>query len=114
MTITATNGEGTSDHSIARDGRSSEAGMLYLAKYVNNTLLHFMLVFLLIAAGVVEIASIVGTSDSTAVVFWTPPLQPNGAITGYQITYSLHEDSTDSINQAVTSNEDSYIIRNLS
>ena len=70
--------------------------------------------FLRIAAGVVEIASIVGTSDSTAVVFWTPPSQPNGAITGYQITYSLYEDSTNSMNHAVTSSENSFMIRNLS
>ena len=35
-----------------------------------------MLVFLPIAPGVVEIVAIVGTSDTTAVVFWTPPSQP--------------------------------------
>ena len=70
--------------------------------------------FLQIVAGVVEIASIVGTSDSSAIVFWIPPLMPNGAITGYQITYSLYEDNTNSINYAVTSSENSFMIRNLS
>ena len=73
-----------------------------------------MLMFLQIAAGVVKIASIVGTSETSAIVFWTAPLEQNGAITGYQITYSLYEDSTNSMNRAVTSNEDSFIIRNLS
>ena len=61
-----------------------------------------------------EIVAIVGTSDTTAVVFWTPPSQPNGIITGYQIIYSLYGDNTNSMNQAVTENEDSFIITNLS
>ena len=66
------------------------------------------------APGVVEIVAIVGTSDTTAVVFWTPPSQPNGVITGYQIIYSEYGDNTDSMNQAVTRNENSFVITNLS
>ena len=66
-----------------------------------------------LVAGVVEIAHVVGTSDSTAIVFWTPPSQPNGDITGYQIIYSLYGDTTNSMNQAVTSNENSFVITNL-
>ena len=67
-----------------------------------------------VAPGVVEIVAIVGTSDTTAVVFWTPPSQPNGVITGYQIIYSVYGDNTNSINQAVTENDDSFVITNLS
>ena len=62
----------------------------------------------------VEVARVVGTSDTTAIVFWTPPSQPNGVITGYQIIYSVYGDSINSMNQAVTSNEDSFVITNLS
>ena len=62
----------------------------------------------------VQIARVVGTSDSTAIVFWTPASQPNGVITGYQIIYFLYGDSTNSMNQAVTSNENSFVIVILS
>ena len=65
-------------------------------------------------AGVVEVARVVGTSDSTAIVLWTPPSNPNGDITRYQIIYSMYGDSTNSMNLSVISNEDSFVIRNLS
>ena len=61
-----------------------------------------------------EIAAVVGTSDTTAVVFWPPPSQPNGVITGYQIIYSAYGDSTITMNWTVTENEDSFVITNLS
>ena len=61
-----------------------------------------------------EIVGVVGTSNTTAVVFWTPPSQPNGVITGYQIIYSVYGDNTNSMNQAVTENENSFVIANLS
>ena len=66
------------------------------------------------APGVVEIIGVVGTSDTTAVVYWTPPSQPNGVITGYQIIYSVYGDADDNMTQAVTRNEDSFVIANLS
>ena len=66
------------------------------------------------APGVVEIATVTGTSDTTAVVFWTPPSQPNGVITGYQIIYSVYGDAANSMNEAVTRNEINFIITNLS
>ena len=94
------------------NGRSGEAGT-----YIYVQLQYILCKHqppLLIAAGVVEIARVVGTSDTTAIVFWTPPSQPNGVITGYQIIYSLYGDSINSIIQAVTSNEDSFVITNLS
>ena len=61
-----------------------------------------------------EIAAVVGTSDTTAVVFWPPPSQPNGIITGYQIIYSVYGDSTITMNWTVTENEDSFFVTNLS
>ena len=64
------------------------------------------------APGVVSIIAIVGTSDTTTIVFWTPPSQPNGVITGYQIIYSLYGDTANRMN--VTGNEDSFAIMNLS
>ena len=70
--------------------------------------------FIPIAPGVVEIVGVVGTSDTTAVVFWTPPSQPNGVITGYQIIYSMYGNAANSMNQAVSRNEDSFIITDLS
>ena len=73
-----------------------------------------MSVFLPTAPGVVEIVAIVGTSDTTAVIFWTPPLQPNGVITGYQIIYSVYGDADNRMTEAVTRNEDSFVIANLS
>ena len=66
------------------------------------------------APGVVEIVAIVGTSDTTAVVFWTPPSQPNGIITGYQIIYSVYGDTTNSMTEAASKNENSFVITNLS
>ena len=73
-----------------------------------------MSLFLATVPGVVEIVGVVGTSNTTAVVHWTPPSQPNGVITGYQIIYSVYGDADDNITQAVTRNEDSFVIANLS
>ena len=61
-----------------------------------------------------EIVGVVGTSDTTAVVHWAPLSQPNGVITGYQIIYSVYGDTASSMNQAVTSNENNFVITNLS
>ena len=61
-----------------------------------------------------EIVGVVATSDTTVVVFWTPPSHPNGVITGYQIIYSVYGDNTNNMNQAVTRNENSFVIANLS
>ena len=73
-----------------------------------------MWVILLTAPGVVEISAVTGTSHTTAVVFWTPPSQRNGVITGYQIIYSMYGNAANSMNQAVTRNEINFIITNLS
>ena len=70
--------------------------------------------FIPTAPGVVEIVGVVGTSGTTAVVFWTPPSQHNGVITGYQIIYSMYGNAANSMNQAVSRNEDSFIITDLS
>ena len=116
VTITATNGGGTSDPSNEVIGRSSEAGnvlMLILAKYIQY--IHACICLLPpIAPGLVENFGVVGTSNTTAIIFWTPPSQPNGVITGYQIIYYLYGDSRNSMNQAVGNDENSFIITNLS
>ena len=61
-----------------------------------------------------QIVAIIGTSDTTAIIFWTSPSQPNGVITGYQIIYSVYGDVDNSMNQTVIENEDSFAIMNLS
>ena len=66
------------------------------------------------APEVVNTVAAFGTSDTTAVVFWTPPSQPNGVITGYQIIYSVYRDVTNSINQVVARNGNSFVMTNLS
>ena len=81
--------------------------------YNRRFILYFATV-LLIVPGVVEIVAIVGTSDTTAVVFWTPPSQPNGVITGYQIIYSVYGDADSSMTEAASINENTFVITNLS
>ena len=58
--------------------------------------------------------TLTGTSDITAVEFWTPPSQPNGVITGYQIIYSVYGEAGNSRNQAATKDVSSLVITNLS
>ena len=38
----------------------------------------------------VEIDHVISTSVNATVVSWSPPLEPNGVITGYEIVYSLY------------------------
>ena len=70
---------------------------------------------LLIAPGIVQIASVVSTSNITVNVFWTPPSQPNGVVTGYLVIYSVYQMDDDILSQMLnnTSNTN-YSISGLS
>ena len=37
-----------------------------------------------------EIDHVISTSVNATVVSWSPPLEPNGVITGYEVVYSLY------------------------
>ena len=81
--------------------------------YCKNEFHDFQL-FFSTAPGIVKVVAVVGTSDTTAFVLWTPPSQPNGVITGYQIIYSVYGDASNSMNQAVARDVNSFVITNLS
>ena len=107
VTITATNGAGTSEPSNEVSGRTHEAGMimniLILFSYHNNYCT---------APGRVEIVDIVTVSDTTSTVLWNPPIQPNGIITGYEVIYSVYENVTN-ISIPITGNVESFNITDL-
>ena len=73
-----------------------------------------MQIFFPAAPGLVEIVAVVGTSNSTANVFWIAPTQPNGVITGYQVIYFLYGDASSRMSQAVAGNVNNFVIINLS
>ena len=38
----------------------------------------------------VEIDHVISTSVNATVISWSPPIEPNGVITGYEIVYSVY------------------------
>lgn len=50
---------------------------------------------------------VVPVNSSTARVLWFPPLQPNGAVTGYNIYVNDH------LNESVDPNSGSYLLGDL-
>ena len=46
-------------------------------------------------------------------VSWSPPLQPNGVVTSYQVVYSVYESSAIVRSEILSNNTITYIIRNL-
>ena len=108
VTITATNGAGTSEPSNEVSGRTHEAGMimniLILFNYHNNYST---------APGIVVIVDVATISNATSTVMWNPPIQRNGIITSYEVMYSAYEDDADIITIPVTSNINSFNITDL-
>lgn len=51
----------------------------------------------IIAPGVVEIIDVVSISTSASVVTWSPPIEPNGIITGYEVVYSVYGIDAESV-----------------
>ena len=65
------------------------------------------------APGIVEIVDVVSISDTTSLVTWDPPIQPNGIINGYEVIYSVYEDDNNNIVVPVTSNISSFNVTDL-
>ena len=69
----------------------------------------------LIAPGIVQIAHVVSTSNIAVIVFWTPPSQPNGVVTGYLVIYSVYLMDDDILSQMLDNTSDTnYSISGLS
>ena len=60
-----------------------------------------------------EIVVVVSISDTTAIVTWKPPIQPNGIIAGYEVIYSVYEDDNNNIAFPVSSNISSFNVTDL-
>ncbi|XP_065907794.1 cell adhesion molecule DSCAM-like isoform X2 [Dysidea avara] len=90
VTITATNGGGTSSHSNELSGRTSEA-----------------------APGIVKIIGVASTSNTSVNVAWIPPAPPNGIIIQYEVIYSEYNDPDSRVANSVTNNENNFIISRL-
>ena len=60
-----------------------------------------------------EIVDIVSLSDAAVTVTWSPPVQPNGIVTSYEIIYSVYEDDAENITYLVTSNIFSFNVTDL-
>ena len=62
-----------------------------------------------------ETVDVVIISDTTATVIWSPPIQPNGIITGYEVKYSVYGDDTDNqYSILATANVSSFSMTDLS
>ena len=44
---------------------------------------------------------------------WSPPLQPNGVITSYQVIYSVYQSSATVTSEMLSNTTNTYTIRNL-
>ena len=100
MTITATNGGGTSNLSVAVEGRSSEAGD-YDTYWEKN----LICLTSLLAPGIVMVNSTDGK-----VVTWNAPAQPNGIIIYYQVVYYIYQNNTAEQSDLLDPNALSYTI----
>ena len=56
------------------------------------------------APGVVEIDHVISTSVNATVISWSPPIEPNGVITGYEIVYSVYGLDAESVIGPLESN----------
>ena len=109
MTIIATNGAGTSEPSNEVSVRTNEAGT-----YIHTVFwLYIYFHIYAIAPGIVKIIEVVSISDTTSLITWNPPIQPNGVITGYEVTHAVYEDTTNRIPVSVSRNTNSLNITNL-
>ena len=60
-----------------------------------------------------EIIDIVSLSDIAVTITWSPPVQPNGIITSYEVIYSVYENVTENTTVPVTGNVYSFNITDL-
>ena len=52
-------------------------------------------------------------TTSEVEVSWSPPLQPNGIITSYELIYSVYESSFTTTSGILSNTTNTYIIKNL-
>jgi len=108
VTISATNGAGNSNTSNVVTGRTAEAGNVCGSIQFDLKLL--------IVPGIVKIYNTTSLPDGTSTaVVWYQPKQPNGIIIGYQVIYSVYNDSTMIMGSVLlTSTSRKHTIKNLS
>ena len=66
-----------------------------------------------LAPGVVQFQVNDLTATGETGVSWSPPLQPNGVITSYQVVYSVYESSAIVRSEMLSNSTITYIIKNL-
>ena len=52
-------------------------------------------------------------TSSEVEVSWSPPLQPNGMITSYELIYSVYESSITTTSGLLSNTTNTYIVMNL-
>ena len=91
--------------------------MKYLVDLVKQVCTYNILVTLIfihmylcicIAPGIVVVLDTVRN-----MIIWSPPLQPNGIITGYQVIYSIYQNDSDRISETLSNDTTRYIIEGL-
>ena len=53
------------------------------------------------------------TATGETEVSWSPPLQPNGIITSYQVIYSVYKSTAIVRSEMLNNSTNTYIVRNL-
>ena len=78
-----------------------------------NTILVAFLYKTYIAPGVVQF-HLKRLNNTEVIVMWSPPLQPNGVITSYEVIHQMYEDDNSaSVHTRLESTDRSYFIQNL-
>ena len=80
---------------------------------MHRTITHYVYAYVYSAPGVVEfrVNNLVATRATE--VSWSPPLQPNGVVTTYQVIYSMYQSSAVVTSEMLSNTTNTYIIRNL-
>ena len=76
-----------------------------------------MLIYMLpytVAPGLVQFQVRNSTDNTEAVIMWSPPTQPNGVITAYQVIHSIYENTTTMMSSALNRSALNYTLEHLS
>ena len=109
VTVTAVSRAGRSSPSNQVSSRTMELGskiFIYTITYIYCYWVHS-------APGVVQFQVNDLTATGETGVSWSPPLQPNGVITSYQVVYSVYGSSAIVRSEMLSNSTITYIIRNL-
>ena len=68
---------------------------------------------IILAPGVVQFSTRV-VSNTEVNVMWSPPSQPNGIITAYQVIYSIYDNTTTVMSELLRDDSSTYPISDLS